>query len=246
MIISPAETIDTVNISTNNFDAEQGMAGGAAITVVTKSGTNEFKGSAFEFYNNDKLNAHAVLLRRQPTAGKPAKPPVNRNIYGGTVGGPIMKNRLFFFGSFEGYKQTQNLFQFFNVPTQALRNGDFSHALNANGTQQVIYDPLTGNADGTGRTPFPGNVIPRIASTRSPGTVLGWLLSAAEHGRRRRRRSDRQLLAARRAHHRSLQLRRQGELEPHVVAPDLGQVQLPRRGRGRSHVLPDPRSERLG
>ena len=55
--VSPAETIDTVNISTNNFDAEQGMAGGAAITVITKSGTNQFRGSAFEFYNSDKLNA---------------------------------------------------------------------------------------------------------------------------------------------------------------------------------------------
>ena len=57
MYISPAETVDTVNISTSSFDAEQGMAGGAAVTVVTKSGTNQFKGSAFEFYNSDKLNA---------------------------------------------------------------------------------------------------------------------------------------------------------------------------------------------
>ena len=57
MYVSPAETIDTVNISTSNFDAEQGMAGGAAVTVITKSGTNQFKGSAFEFFNSDKLNA---------------------------------------------------------------------------------------------------------------------------------------------------------------------------------------------
>ena len=62
MYVSPAETIDTVTVSTNNFDAEQGMAGGAAITVITKSGTNQFKGSAFEFYNSDKLSATAVLL----------------------------------------------------------------------------------------------------------------------------------------------------------------------------------------
>ena len=57
MYISPAETVDTVNISTSSFDAEQGKAGGAAVTVITKSGTNQFKGSAFEFYNSDKLNA---------------------------------------------------------------------------------------------------------------------------------------------------------------------------------------------
>ena len=57
MYISPAETVDTVNVSTSSFDAEQGNAGGAAVTVITKSGTNQFKGSAFEFYNSDKLNA---------------------------------------------------------------------------------------------------------------------------------------------------------------------------------------------
>ena len=57
MYISPAETVDTVNVSTSSFDAEQGNAGGAAVTVVTKSGTNQFRGSGFEFYNSDKLNA---------------------------------------------------------------------------------------------------------------------------------------------------------------------------------------------
>ncbi len=70
MYVAPAETIDTVNISTSNFDAEQGMAGGAAITVVTKSGTNNFKGSGFYFNNSDGLNAQPVLLRRQPAGGQ--------------------------------------------------------------------------------------------------------------------------------------------------------------------------------
>ena len=82
--VSPAETIDTVNISTNNFDAEQGMAGGAAITVITKSGTNQFKGSAFEFYNSDKLNATPYFFGNDPN-GKPGKLPITRNIYGGTL-----------------------------------------------------------------------------------------------------------------------------------------------------------------
>ena len=68
--VSPAETIDTVNVSTNNFDAEQGMAGGAAVTVITKSGTNQFKGSAFEFYNSDKLNATPYFFGNDPN-GKP-------------------------------------------------------------------------------------------------------------------------------------------------------------------------------
>ena len=159
MYVAPAETIDTVNISTSNFDAEQGMAGGAAITVVTKSGTNEFKGSGFYFNNNEKLNASPYYFGGLRD-GKPPKGPLDRHTYGGTIGGPILKNKLFFFGSFEGYKQNSNVNQFFSVPDAALRAGDFSNAVNSNGTVQVIYDPLSGNPDGTGRTPFPNNVIP--------------------------------------------------------------------------------------
>jgi hypothetical protein len=160
MLVSSAETIETVNISTNSFDAEQGMAGGAAVTVITKSGTNEFRGSAFEFYNSDKLNANTYYFGGNRPQGKPDKPPVTRNIFGGTLGGPIVKNRLFFFGSMEGYKSKQTVNQFFNVPDARLRAGDFSQALNTNGSVQVIYDPLTGNPDGSGRTPFPNNQIP--------------------------------------------------------------------------------------
>jgi hypothetical protein len=162
MYVSPAETIDTVSISTNNFDAEQGMAGGAAITVITKSGTNQFKGSAFEFFNNDAMNASPYYFGgpRADGKAKPDKLPVERNIYGATLGGPIKRDRLFFFGSYEGYKSEQSLFTFFNVPDAALRNGDFSNARNADGSLQIIYDPLTGNPDGSGRLPFPGNRIP--------------------------------------------------------------------------------------
>jgi Carboxypeptidase regulatory-like domain len=108
MYVSPAETIDTVNISTSNFDAEQGMAGGAAITVITKSGTNEFRGSAFEFFNDETLNARPYFFGN--AAAKPEKLPIDSNIFGGTLGGPIKRNRVFFFGSYEGYKRSQNIF----------------------------------------------------------------------------------------------------------------------------------------
>jgi hypothetical protein len=172
MMISPAETIDTVNVSTNNFDAEQGMAGGAAITVVTKSGTNQYKGSAFEFFNNQSLNARPFFFGTS-NAGKPDKLPVERHIFGGTVGGPVKKNHLFFFGSFEAYKQSQNLDNFFSVPDDRIKSGDFSQALNANGSMQVIYDPMTGNPDGTGRVPFPGNVIPQDRINSISRQVLG-------------------------------------------------------------------------
>jgi hypothetical protein len=159
MYIAPAETIETVNVATNNFDAEQGMAGGATITVITKSGTNQFHGSAFEFHNNESLNASDYFFGDSPD-GKPDKLPVERNIFGGTLGGPIVRNKLFFFGSFEGYRSSRSLTTSFSVPDAALRSGDFSQAVNTDGSLQIIYNPFTGNADGSGRQPFPGNMIP--------------------------------------------------------------------------------------
>jgi hypothetical protein len=157
MYISPAETIDTVNISTSSFDAEQGMAGGAAVTVITKSGTNQFRGSGFEFHNDQDLNATPTYFG---AAARPAKLPVNANTYGGTLGGPIARNKLFFFGSFEGYKRTESLTTFFSVPDAALRAGDFSNARNTNGSLQNIYNPFTGGANGVGRDQFADNKIP--------------------------------------------------------------------------------------
>ena len=141
MYISPAETVDTVNISTSSFDAEQGMAGGAAVTVITKSGTNQFKGSAFEFYNDETLNAKPAFFG---VGAAPPKLPLKANTFGGTIGGPIARDRLFFFGSYEGYKREHSLFTFFSVPDARLRAGDFSQALNANGSLQLIYNPFTG------------------------------------------------------------------------------------------------------
>jgi hypothetical protein len=187
MYVSPAETIDTVNVSTSNFDAEQGSAGGAAITVVTKSGTNEYRGSAFEFHNNEKFNASPFYFGGNRPEGKPDKVPVKRNIFGGTIGGPIMKNRLFFFGSAEAYKEKRNVVQFFSVPDARLRAGDFSQALNTDGTLQRIYDPgVSGTVDPTARVPFENNQIPNsrinpIAQQllafypmpNTPGTGLG-------------------------------------------------------------------------
>ncbi len=156
MYISPAETVETVNISTSSFDAEQGLAGGAAVTVVTKSGTNQYKGSAFEFYNGDKLNEKPAYFA---AGAKPPKLPLKANTFGGTLGGPVARNRLFFFGSYEGYKREHSLFTFFNVPDERLRRGDFSQALNTNGSLQLIYNPFTA-VDGTNRQQFANNQIP--------------------------------------------------------------------------------------
>ena len=156
MYISPAETVEAVNIATSSFDAEQGMAGGAAVTVITKSGTNQFKGSAFEFYNGEKLNSKPAFFGVGPA---PPKLPLKANTFGGTIGGPVARDRVFFFGSYEGYKREHSLFTFFSVPDERLRRGDFSQALNANGTLQQIYNPFTA-VDGTNRQQFPNNQIP--------------------------------------------------------------------------------------
>jgi len=149
--VAPADTIETVNISTDAFDAEQGMAGGAAITVVTKSGTNDLHGTAFAFYDNQHLKTRNFF--QKPGTDKPFG---DTNIDGGTIGGPILKNRLFFFGGWERTKERNGAVYTATVPTLAQRNGDFS-AFNTK-----IYDPRSGDPlTGVGRTVFANNVIPK-------------------------------------------------------------------------------------
>ena len=144
----PSESIETVNISTNNFDAEQGLAGGASITVLTKSGSNEIHGVAFAYHDNQHLRARNFFLRT------PDKPKGITNIYGGTLGGPIKKNKLFYFLSWEATRERLGYSSLFTVPTAEQRAGNFS----AFGV--ALYDPLTGNPDGTGRQPFANATIP--------------------------------------------------------------------------------------
>ena len=189
--IPPAETIESVNITTGSMDAEEGMAAGAAITVITKSGTNTFKGSAFEFFNNEKLNASPYYFGR---GAVPQKLPIERQTFGGTLGGPIRRNHLFFFGSYEGYRGKQDLFAFFNVPNAALRNGDFSNALNTNGTVQRIYDPFTRRHGDRNRTgPVREQHDPRRSDQCHLTKQLQALYPAAERRGHRRWRTDEQL-----------------------------------------------------
>lgn len=152
LYVPAAESIETVNISTNNFDAEQGLAGGAAITVTTKSGTNQIHGSAFEYHNNHKWGAKNFFFNPNTLAG-PDIPQNVQNQYGGTVGGPIKKDKIFYFASWEGTRQRQQFGGFQTTPTQAQRDGNFAGLA-------TIYDPSTGNPDGSGRTPFANNQIP--------------------------------------------------------------------------------------
>ena len=108
--IAPVETIENVNISTNSFDAAQGMTGGAATAVQTKSGSNTLKGSAFYFRQQDEFNARRGYF-------DPSKVDASTAILGGTVGGPIRHNKLFYFGSWERNSERQGLFSTYTVPT---------------------------------------------------------------------------------------------------------------------------------
>jgi len=177
--VPPSETIEVASVSTNSFDAEQGFAGGAAITVITKSGTNEFNGSAFFFHENDNLNARDFFNFLDVDGdGRADKPEGKRSITGFTVGGPILRDKLFFFGGWEGVFQRLARTDTRTLPTADQRMGDFSAFLPGNpdgNPATIIYDPLTGNPDGSGRTPFPNNVIPENRLSPAALRMQGFL-----------------------------------------------------------------------
>jgi len=153
--VQPAETIETVNISTNSFDADFGMAGGAASTVITKSGSNDLRGSAFVFRNQDELNANTF----SNNAFQLPKDSLSRNTYGGTLGGPVAKNKLFYFGSVERFQDRRGVRQNLTVPTARMRNGDFTEVASAYSSFR-LYNPFTGSTGGVGREPFANFTIP--------------------------------------------------------------------------------------
>ena len=150
------ESIETVNVVTNSFDAEQGLASAAAVNIQTKTGSNAIHGSLFEDHTDQHLKAYAWAAdRTQP------QPKYIQNQFGGSIGGPIRKNKLFYFVSYEGTYIRQGTGLFSQVPTPAMRTGNLS------ASPTSIYDPMTGAANGTGRQPFAGNIIP--ASRIDPG-----------------------------------------------------------------------------
>jgi hypothetical protein len=172
--VPPVESIEEVNISTNNFEAEQGMTGGAAVTVTTKSGTNQFHGSAFGFHTD---NAMRAFWWDENRTGVTKKPKSIRNIDGGSIGGPIKRGKLFFFTDWEGTFERVARSGLFSVPADDFRTGDFSRKLggtisDSRGNaimvptteggitqlrQGMVFDPYTGNPDGTGRAVFSSN-----------------------------------------------------------------------------------------
>ncbi len=164
IIIPPAEAIGGVDISTNNFEAELGRATGAVTNVTLKSGTNNFHGSVFEFLQNNDLNARSYF------GGKLGH--LSYNYFGGSVGGPIVKNKLFIFGDYLRTVDHEAVSSTFTIPDSryitnaGLTTGcsdplgciDLSAAFN--GTKGQIYDPATGDGKTTHRTKFTNNQLP--------------------------------------------------------------------------------------
>jgi len=150
------EALEDVNVQVHNYDAETGRTGGGTFNTATKSGGNSFAGSGFYQARPRWGMANNFF---STLAGVPL-PQTYFHLGGGAVGGPVIKNRTFFWASVEGYGSDTTRNGSLRFPTSRERAGDFSQSFDSAGRLVVIYDPLTGNANGTGRTPFAGNIIP--------------------------------------------------------------------------------------
>ena len=168
IIINPnLDAVTETKITTQNYDAEFGNAVAGVITAQTKSGGNALHGSAFWFRRGGDQQARDPFTQfaRDPVTGR-FIPPTLWNQFGGSVGGPIIKDKLFFFGDYQGTRQKVGNTVQASVPTQLVRNTclagagscDLSEYLG--GGQNQVYDPSSGGANGIGRAPFAGNLIP--------------------------------------------------------------------------------------
>ena len=150
------DALSEFSIQTNNFSSEYGQAAGAVINATIRSGTNTIRGVGFEFLRDDVFDA------RNPFAPTEEKQ-LRRNQYGGTLGGPVRRDRMFFFASWETTDENRGTDYRQTVPTLAQRGGDFRGFVNNQGRPVIIYDPATTrpNPNGTGfiRDPFPNNQI---------------------------------------------------------------------------------------
>ena len=121
-VVQPSpDALQEFKVITSNFSAEYGRVGGAVVTAALRSGTNEFHGTAYEFLRNTDLNAIGYIFGARPSTFE--KPTLHRNQFGATIGGPFIKNKLFFFGDYEGYRQLQGYLNFDTLPDAAEQTG---------------------------------------------------------------------------------------------------------------------------
>ncbi len=170
--VPPADAVEEFKIQTNSYDAQYGRTAGGVVNMSLKSGTNVFHGSGYEYYRRKWLDANSFLLNSRPQPGGQKAPKVEHYLdqYGFSLGGPIQipglyngKNKTFFYFVGERYREGTPAPLFSTVPTEAMRRGDFSGLVDAQGRQIIIYDPATGR-DVNGvwtRDPFPNNQVPQ-------------------------------------------------------------------------------------
>jgi hypothetical protein len=185
------DAVSEFRVQTNSNSAEYGRYSGGVINISSKSGTNEFHGAAYEYFRNTDLNANLFFSN----ATGQGKAPFHQNQYGLDGGGPIKKNKIFFFAGWEAYASRQGANYIGTVPLPAMYSGDFSGYRNASGAAIPIYDPLTqcgttGNtacpggvaaaaySAGAARTPFPGNIIPTSRINPVSAKILAFPLVA--------------------------------------------------------------------
>lgn len=164
--VPPQDAIESINVVTASFNAEQGSAGGAAINVTIKSGTNKFHGSAYEYNSIKQFNARGYY--NTPTV-QPILPKNIFNQFGFSGGGPILKDRLFFFADWERTRIRKANSGIISVPTMQIRSGNFS------GASMTIFDPNTGDTAGKGKKAFAGNIIPQGRLSTAATTLLALL-----------------------------------------------------------------------
>lgn len=157
----PVEVIQEFKVVSNGYAAEYGGSASGVLISTTKSGTNQIHGSGFEYFRNDTLDAAGFFAPVRD--GRKVKAPLRYNLFGGTLGGPIVRNKTHFFAGYEGTRKSDGSTQVMTVPDALQKAGDFSRTFNGKGAQITIYDPASTHvANGTTlRNAFPGNVIPK-------------------------------------------------------------------------------------
>jgi len=171
--LPPADQVQELNIQTNSFDAEYGHGGGAYINITTRSGGNELRGSVYEFVRNDAINANN-FFSNQTGAGKPA---LRFHQFGTALGGPVWKNRTFWFFNYEGIRNRAPRTSIYTVPTELQRRGDFSQTFDNRGALIAVFDPFSSRENPVQpgrflRTQFPGNAIPAARIDAAARNVL--------------------------------------------------------------------------
>jgi Carboxypeptidase regulatory-like domain len=165
ILVPPLEAIQTVDVSTSNYDAELGRASGAVTNVILKSGTNTYHGAAYEFVRNNDFNARNYF---DTSVGHLAY-----NYFGGNIGGPIKKNKLFFFADYLKIYDHEANPNTVSIPSAALLQGNLNVATSSTGTPTTIYNPFSGNPDGTGRQQIIARSSPGVATVPGPnGTTV--------------------------------------------------------------------------